>query len=171
MDPNKQSLFGYRYYGRGLGTTGLSIFLLILNYYYLIFLLFNIQLIKHVYSVHQITHGWYLTLGFKSSKMKINYPTTILRKCYSKTSGFDIFWKRWYLPCTSAFMCNFPPYPNKMISIPQGPNKSPRHIVLSHYCTFLCSKWGLMGDLIIPLPRWIKCTIPTWPMGITLMFR
>jgi len=68
----------------------------------------------------------------------------------------------------------FPLFKQNVI-YPTWAHKSPRCIVLSHYGTFPYSKWGLMGDqegdLILPSPRWIKCTIPAWPMGRMLMLR
>jgi len=53
--------------------------------------------------------------------------------------------------------CTFPPYPNKLLSIPHGPNKSPRHIICPNKAHFLVPSGAYVqeGDFL-PSPRWIN---------------
>jgi len=62
------------------------------------------------------------------------------------------------------------PSSNKLLSIPHGPNKSPRHIICPIKAHFLVPSgaYDQEGDFL-PSPRWIKCTILAWPMGRMLM--
>jgi len=62
------------------------------------------------------------------------------------------------------------PYPNKLLSFPHGPNKSPRHIICPIKAHFLVPSgaYDQEGDFL-QAPRGIKCTIPARPMGRMLM--
>jgi hypothetical protein len=129
-----------------------------------IFYKWNFMLKNHLYQAR----GWEgVRIGWEETTSK-NIIKKILTHVYIYIYIY-IYIHKLYVKLLCESCIYLFPYPNKPLSIPHGPNKSPRHIIcpIRHFLV-PNGAYDQEGDFL-PSPRWIKCTIPAWPMGRMLM--